>query len=294
MEFVSENHLNIRPGKQNEIQVLERWIKDEGWDHSTYDTMSQLKIDSNSLLVAADQDDKPVGFGSAIACMNDLVYVDNFIVRADFRGKGFGRILLKDGIMKRLVNRNGVLDSLPAMADTYKKYGFIYPGVRTVLLTITIDRDIMFKPLSDNINIQVKPLENSHWPGILQFDKTVYPTIDREKILRAFFVGPNVTTLVALEQDKVVGFGSLHKKDEGLFGLRSVQAEDEEIAERIIQMLFQHAGNGSACQLVFPKGKGLPTCMKSARQGEDLIRLYTKPAIVVNTDKIWATTVHIV
>ncbi|XP_052784761.1 uncharacterized protein LOC128220422 [Mya arenaria] len=294
MEITTENHVTIRQAKQQEIQVLETWIKDIGWDSSTYDAISQLKIDPNSLLVAADKEDKPIGFGSVVACGNGLVYVGNYIVRADLRGKGFGRILFRDGIMKRLGNRNGVLDSEPEMADTYRKYGFIYPGVHTVRFTIAIDNDIKFKPIQDNTNIQVKPLENDHWPGILQYDKTVYPTVDREKILRAFFVGPNVTTLVALEQDKAVGFGSLHKKEEGLFGLRSVLAENEEIAEKIIQMLFQHAAQGSACQFVFPKGKGLPTCMKSARQGEDLIRLFTKCAIVVNTDKIWATTANIV
>ena len=59
--LTTKNQVNIRPAEQNETHVLTSWIEDEGWDWSTYDVTAQLKIDPNSLLVATDQNNDPIG-----------------------------------------------------------------------------------------------------------------------------------------------------------------------------------------------------------------------------------------
>lgn len=51
----------VRPYKQGEEEILGAWILDEGWDASTYDVISQLRVDPNSLFVAADVKDRPIG-----------------------------------------------------------------------------------------------------------------------------------------------------------------------------------------------------------------------------------------
>ncbi|WAR00753.1 hypothetical protein MAR_025125 [Mya arenaria] len=280
----------IRAGRPEEAAFLGSHIEAEGWDGSMYDITAQLTLDPNCLLVAADDNNRPVGFGMSIQCAKDVVYMDNLIVLPEARGQGIGR-----NIWTAMVAQGGssniILDGVPAMVDWYRRQGFVHPGVDLTGYTM---------PLMNTIKQEVTPacrlelLSEEHWPEMMRLDRAVYPSLDRERVLRAFFVGRGVKTLVALDGRRVVGFGSIHEKRDGFHGLRNVTAENEKVADYVIRGLLSHLSAGSTVSFRVPSCKRPPRCFKNAEKGMTVTRLYSKSTIDVITDKLFVSIANIV
>lgn len=225
-----------------------------------------------------------------VRCTDDVIYMDNLIIRPEARGLGIGRHVW-NAVVEASRPGNIVLDGVQAMVPWYRKQGFTHSGMDVTTYSFRVTGSIK-KPVQ--CGVSVIDLCDSHWPGVLTLDRTVYPTLDRERVLRAFMVGNDVRTVVADDGREVVGIGSVHKKTEGLYGLRNVIATNEQVAEAIVRELLVGLPQESKVLFRVPVGKKPMELLGGAEQGSLNTRLHSDKTIEICTDNLWMALCNIV
>lgn len=230
------------------------------------------------------------GFGAVSKNTSDTVYLGNFIVREDMRGKGIGRQIW-DAMIKKAGDMNIALDSEPYMVEWYKKRGFKYSSFKVTFYNVAISEEMK---KGHQPSCECRDLTDDLWPMVVKYDRQVYPTIDRERILRAWFGVDGCRAVVALRGNEVVGYGSIHKKPNQQYGLRNVFANDETVIETLLMDLFNDIPEGYVVRFMKVDDKPMPKCIEhSVDMADSALRMYNKFLIETKTDKMWFTSAHI-
>ena len=92
-------------------------------------TISESYIETNSVYKFI-VDDKIIGYYSYRIAGEDTVKLDNLFLLPDFIGKGFGKVMMHDFLMrlKNTTVKNIMLDSDPHAENFYAKFGFVKTG----------------------------------------------------------------------------------------------------------------------------------------------------------------------
>jgi len=219
------------------------------------------------------------------------VYLGNFIVREDVRGRGVGRQIWK-AMLEKAGTRNIALDSEPYMEEWYEKQGFVHKTYKVLFYNVKVTEDMKTDvPKS----YAVKTLTDDMWSDLLAYDRLVYPDTDREKILRAWLVGDEVRTVVAYDGSRVVGYGSMHRKETEQYGLRNVFADSEAVLVAMLRDMFRAVPAGWEVRFMKVEGKAMPAYLAhSVYQNDSALRMFNKFPVRTNVDRIWFGTAHIV
>ncbi|XP_045206556.2 uncharacterized protein LOC123558753 [Mercenaria mercenaria] len=291
MSTVTASEVSIRQSKPEDVKLLMEFAEDFEWDLSMYDHLSYIKIDPNYLIVAADRNDEPVGFCGVSQNAPNTIYFGNFIVRKDLRKKGIGR-LLWTAMLEKAGDQNIVLDGGPDMADWYIAHGFPFQAYKVQFCVVKVTSDMK---QSIQSSYDTVTLTENMWPALMEYDRQVYPTFDRTRILRAWFSGELVRVAVAMKAGKIVGYGSIHRKPNNEYGLRNVFGDNEDVIEALLYNMLSGLPIGTVVHFMILEDKPLPKYIHhSVPVEETAIRMFNKVKIETNTDKIWLATAHIV
>ncbi len=99
----------------------------ENW--SQFLTVSKEYIENNSVFNLVDND-KIIGYYSFFHESENTIKLDNLFVLPDFIGKGFGKVLMDDFLI-RIKNEDAqkvILNSEPNAEVFYSKFGFVKVG----------------------------------------------------------------------------------------------------------------------------------------------------------------------
>lgn len=107
-----------------EVRTALAWAGREGWNPGLNDAACFHAADPDGFLVGR-LDGEPVGVISAVRYGASLGFIGLYIVRPEFRGRGYG-LKLWDEAMASLAGRNVGLDGVVEQQDNYKKSGFRY------------------------------------------------------------------------------------------------------------------------------------------------------------------------
>ena len=218
-------------------------------------------------------------------------------MRKDLRRQGIGSKLWK-AIVASCGDRNISLDGVSAMVPWYTKQGFVWKGHSIQQHSVRVSQAMKIGkqyPL-----LKVPPVSDGLWPPVMDYDRQVYPDVDRctrERILRAFFTQAGVHAVVAMEGEIVVGYGSVHRKDiQDKFGIRFLHADNTDVVDVILNTLLKDVPVGLTLYFWSIVGKTLPTYLnvESGKTVEPFHRMYTKSQLDINVSKIWLTSAHIV
>ncbi|XP_053397017.1 uncharacterized protein LOC123551560 [Mercenaria mercenaria] len=290
MSTVSASEVTVRQHRKEDITFLQQFVKEEGWDWSMYEHLSNTRLDPNYLLVAEDKSGEPVGFCGITKNAPDTVFVSTFIVRKDLRRSGIGRVLWK-AMLQRAGNQNIALDAVNVMVDWYKENGLHFQTFRTFCCFFTITDDMKKSYLS---NYDTITLSEEMWPALMAYDRYTYPNFDRTTILRAWFSGDDVRVAVAMDAGKIVGYGSIHKKPNNEYGLRNVCGDNENVIEALLHDIVSGLPKGAVVYFFLLDDKPLPTYIKhSVKYDEAVVRMYSKFKIET-TAKMWLAAVFFV
>ena len=105
-----------------EVDLAIEWAAAEGWNPGLHDAQCFHATDPDGFLIAY-LGSEPVGCISVVAYDDSFGFLGLYIVRPEFRGKGYGQQLWKAG-MPYLGDRNVGLDGVVAQQENYKKSGF--------------------------------------------------------------------------------------------------------------------------------------------------------------------------
>ncbi len=112
----------MRKMMEEEVDIAIDWAANEGWNPGLYDSRCFYDTDPDGFFIAF-LDNEPVGCISAVSYSNSFGFIGLYIVRPEFRKKGYGKRLWTVAL-EYLRDRNVGLDGVPAQQQNYEKWGF--------------------------------------------------------------------------------------------------------------------------------------------------------------------------
>jgi GNAT superfamily N-acetyltransferase len=192
--------IKVRELQESELEFAKSLTDGEEWGNSIEDWQRLLRI---SIPLVAHEGDELLGVTTAFDYGN-LGMIGNVVVSSKSRGKGVGKVLLKEA-MKRLETCKSVrVHSRMDVALFYKDLGFMAEGMSTVFrLDASMKSFQPFDVESDKNNIV--PAE-SYWDEIVAMDLRQFGA-DRSRFLKELNDYLPQCSFVALgEDDSVKGF----------------------------------------------------------------------------------------
>jgi ribosomal protein S18 acetylase RimI-like enzyme len=257
----------IRRMQRDEVELALDWAAAEGWNPGLNDADCFYSADPRGFFIGL-LDDEPIGCISAVAYGKTFGFLGLYIVRQEFRGRGFGMDLWREG-MNYLRGRNVGLDGVILQQENYKKSGFelIHRSVRyrgNGTDTGTFDPGIV--PISE------VPIDD-----LLRYDQPHFPD-QRGSFLKKWIAQPNSVAFGFSGDEGLSGYGLLRRCRLG-FKIGPLFAEDETIAESLFSALTGYVEGGAPVFLDVPE-PNLAAVRLAERHGMEktfeTARMYTK------------------
>mgnify|MGYP003321250522 FL=1 len=185
--------------QESDIDFAKSLTDGENWGNSIEDWKRLMKI---SIPLIAVDGEQSLGVTTAFDYGN-LGMIGNVVVSSESRGKGVGKILLKEA-MKRLESCKSVrVQSRMEVSSFYKDLGFLPEGMST---QFRLDADMKsFQPFDVDSDDNIVPAEG-YWDEILAIDQRQFGA-DRSQFLKEISDYLPQCSFVALGEDgSVKGF----------------------------------------------------------------------------------------
>ncbi len=211
--------------RRGEVELALDWAEKEGWNPGIHDADCFYSTDPHGFFIG-ELNGEPIGCISAVAYNDYFGFLGLYIVKPEFRGKGFG-IRLWESALTYLGNRNIGLDGVIAQQENYEKSGFrlVYRNTRYE----GIGEDYASKHVIDLVDV---PFDN-----LVDYDAVLF-SAPRSKFLKLWINQADGAALGFLNNDKLAGYGVIRACCNG-FKIGPLFADDGEIAENLFNALAE-------------------------------------------------------
>ena len=222
--------LEIRRMTENEVKEYALgWSFNEGWNPGLNDAES---------FFAADPQGYFIGFlnGEPIGCMSAVAYDDNYgflgfyIVREEYRGKGYGIKIWNEAI-SYLGDRIIGLDGVVSQQSNYMKSGF-HSDYTTCRYTWK-NRKIELK--EDSQNVTLVSFDDVSLDEFIEYDGNMFPA-PRKNFLIKWCSNPEGMCRVATKNNVIVGYIVARKTNNG-YKIGPLFSDNRDIAILLIQAI---------------------------------------------------------
>jgi GNAT superfamily N-acetyltransferase len=226
-------NFTIRSMAPHEISLALDWAAAEGWNPGPADAACFHAADPGAFLVAT-LNDAPIGCISATVYGAAFGFIGFYLMRPEFRGKGYGMALWR-AAMARLQGRIIGLDGVVAQQANYRKSGFTF-----LHRNIRYGAAVPFMPPPPG----PQPIEANalNFDQVAAFDRRFFPG-PRDAFLRQWLAAPQHIALVDLGARGVQALGVLRPCREGS-KIGPLFAETPEAARRVFSALLARAPAG--------------------------------------------------
>lgn len=237
--MVQVNNYEVSCLNETEVQLAVDWAAAEGWNPGLHDGTIFHHTDPGGFL-AGYWEDQPVATISAVCYGQNYGFIGFYIVRSEFRGRGFGLKLWK-AAMDRLAGRNIGLDGVVAQQENYKKSGFAlaYRNVRF--------SGSGFAAAAPSAG--VVPLAEVPLAQVAEYDSELFFSA-RPAFLREWIGQPMAVALGYQTNGRLQGFGVIRKCQSG-YKIGPLFADEASIGETLFRSLAAQA-NGETVYLDVP------------------------------------------
>jgi hypothetical protein len=166
---------------------------------------------------------------SAVAYDDTFGFIGQYIVKPDYRGKGFGLRLWSAGAA-HLAGRNVGLDGVMDQVGTYEKSGFRFSHHH-----IRYGGTLTGKSVPGVVRLDTVPFAE-----VLAYDRGCFPA-PREAFLRSWLAQPESVALGFIRDGKLAGFGVARKAVAGS-KIGPLFADDAGAAEALLLGLANEVG----------------------------------------------------
>ena len=219
--------LVVRRMVEADLALALEWAAAEGWNPGLDDARSFYAADPDGFLLG-ELDRRPVGSVSAVRYGPGFGFLGLYIVKPEFRGRGFGLELWR-AALDRLGGRIVGLDGVVAQQENYVKSGFKLAF-----------RNIRQRGVGGGAaRPGLVDLAAVSFDEIARYDRTAFPA-PRADFLKAWIAEPQAHALGVMDGRSLKGYGVLRACREG-FKIGPLFADGAEIAERLFQGLISRA-----------------------------------------------------
>lgn len=215
----------IRTMTRSEIGLAVEWAANEGWNPGMSDEVCFHKADPEGFLIGL-LDDEPVATVSVVRYGTSSGFLGFYMVRPDFRGKGYGLSIWNAGL-SRLEGRTVGLDGVVAQQENYRRSGFelAWRNIRYMGYGGGAGRpDPCIVPLSD------VPLDE-----VVAYDRPFFPD-DRRSFIECWIKAPGHRALGFVDKGRLAGYGVLRPCRTGS-KIGPLFADSSEVAELLFRAL---------------------------------------------------------
>jgi GNAT superfamily N-acetyltransferase len=232
--------LVIRNMTRAEVDALVGRARREGWNPGLHDADAFWATDPDAF-IAAELDGEVIGGGAITSYAGEFGFMGLFIVRPEFRGRGFGDKLWharRDRLIGRL--RPGAtigLDGVFAMQDYYAAGGFVLSHH-----SMRFRADGPPLPASAPPNEEIVSLSAVPFDQVAEYDRTCFPA-PRQTFLRPWISQPDALALGVRRGGTLAGFGVIRRCGEGC-KIGPLFADDGRAAGALYRGLTEFGGSG--------------------------------------------------
>jgi GNAT superfamily N-acetyltransferase len=235
------NELVVRNMNRSEVDELVEWAAQEGWNPGLHDAERFWATDP-AAFIAADLDGELIAGGAITSYDGEFGFMGFFIVRPEFRGRGFGNALWharRDRLLARLRPGSSIgLDGVFAMQDYYARGGFVFSH-RDMRFRIDIPAHASTARVE---NEHIVPLATVPFDQVLEYDRTCFPAL-RSTFLKGWISQPDALALGCRRDGKLSGYGVVRRCREGC-KIGPLFADDVRVAEALFTQLAGFAAGG--------------------------------------------------
>ncbi len=234
---MSQNAFVIRHMEEQELSLAVDWAAEEGWNPGIHDAQCFWKADNQGFLVGVI-DNQPVGCISAVRYGSTHGFIGFYIVKPQWRGKGYG-IQLWQAAMTQLSNRIVGLDGVVTQQNNYKKSGFqfVYSNIR---YSGVIRKDAADAVLKNRTDLEVVSVDQIDLKKLIEYDNALFFT-PRPDFISSWLIQPSAKALGILSNDRLVGYGVIRQCRKG-YKVGPLFADNWDIAEKLFASLGTHFG----------------------------------------------------
>ena len=274
--------MTIRNVSRSEMSQLIDWAADEGWNPGLHDAACFYETDPKGFFIG-ELRGAPVGCISAVAYNDAFGFVGFYIVRPEFRGRGYG-FRLWQAAMEYMKGRNVGLDGVVAQQENYQKSGFhfAYNNIRYEFKTLDL-------PMKGSYP-SVVSLGRVAFDELAAYDGAVF-SVERRRFLQPWISQPGGVALGSLRDGRLSGYGLLRSCRSGC-KIGPLFADTAEIADALFGALVQQVP-GAVVYLDVPAVN--PAAMALAQKYQmqpvfETARMYTGWPPKVLLDKVFGVT----
>jgi GNAT superfamily N-acetyltransferase len=275
------SHYHIRTMTRSELDFAVELAAREGWNPGLHDPESFYRADPQGFLVGL-LDGQPIGCISAVSYAGVFGFVGLYIVRPEYRGRGYG-IGLWRRALERLQGHIIGLDGVVEQQPNYRKSGFTlaHRNIRY--------QGAGFSGAPDRSELIA--LEKIGFADLLAYDRGFFPA-DRESFLKAWITQPDSRGVAYLGQEGIRGYGVIRRCRVG-WKIGPLFADTPDIAEVLLRTLAGAAGEGVPVFLDVPEPN--PAALDLAnRYGMvkvfETARMYTGEIPFLPLDRLYGIT----
>ena len=220
-----DNHMpgddgfKIRNMNREELDVAIEWAAAEGWNPGLYDADCFYTADAHGFFVGL-LGEEPVATISAVKYGSSFAFVGFYIVKPEFRGRGYGfKIWSKalDSVKGCVVGLDGVVDQ----QYNYKKSGFSLAH-----------RNIRYQGYGGGSwadSSCLVSLADFDFAEIRRYDRPFF-AIERARFLKCWIEQPLSIAMGVLQKGKLAGYGLMRKCRSG-YKIGPLFADNAQFAE---------------------------------------------------------------
>jgi ribosomal protein S18 acetylase RimI-like enzyme len=273
----SEGGFTVRRMTRAELGLAIEWAAHEGWNPGLHDAEPFFHTDPRGFFLGL-LDDEPVGCISAVAYDDGFGFIGFYIVRPEFRGRGFG-LRMWNAAVSYLGDRTIGLDGVVARQASYQKSGFRlahrnvrYAGIGGGAAPAGII-DLTTVPFA-----QAEAYDAAHFPA------------PRPQFLRRWIAQPESVALAVVKDGALAGYGVVRPCRSG-FRIGPLFADSDAIAEDLFRALAARAEGPLSIDTPEVNSAAIALAERHGmRPMFETARMYTKTAPALPTERIFGIT----
>lgn len=223
-----------------ELDLAVEWAAREGWNPGLHDTKPFYQADPNGFLIGV-LDGERIGCISAVSYPENFGFIGFYIMKPEFRGKGYG-IQLWNRAVEQLKGLTVGLDGVVEQQSNYAKSGFAlaYSNIR-----------FEGEGAAPFEHPNIVPAAANRLDEIAKFDRRFFPSA-RQEFLNAWLSLEDSQSIAFEEEGEIRGWSVIRRCREG-FKIGPLFAESAEIANALFQTQRGFAGEGEKVYLDIPE-----------------------------------------
>ena len=278
----NSNHYVIRKMSAGEVEsIAVKWAAEEGWNPGLYDSPCFFTADPGGFF-AGVFNGEPVACISAVSYKKVFGFIGFYIVKPEFRGKGFG-LKIWNAAMSYLAGKNIGLDGVVDQQPNYKKSGFnlAYRNIRYEGISRSVIEDFP----------DIVPLSSIPIDDLIKYDADLFP-VSRPEFLECWIKQPESFAVAALKNNKLCGYSMIRKCKRG-YKIGPLFADNSDIAEKLFLKMNSFVEPSSSIYLDTPEVNAAAVGM-AIKYGMNKVfetaRMYTGSEPEIDLNRVFGVT----